>query len=686
MDTKAYDAGLPCKNPNCKSNGRPHPNCHCYSHMAEGGRIDVCASNSRHDSGCEYYAEGGITGLEPVPEENLSQSSNLEPVPSENMLEPVPEENLSGEDSNKYNTTGQQILTGVEGAGKGFAGPIATGLELGAHKLGIDSLLGIDTSAEAQKGREATNPGIHTATELAGLGAGLLTGTGEAGLIAKGANALEHVLPAAMSKVGAGVVKGFVENAAIQGGDEISKALLDQGDPNAATSSYIMHMGAAGLMGAVTGGVFGKIGKSASKGLEAIENQKMGAKAQGFLAGIGDASTGVKIDEALRSAKDLKSPNFDLSMYKKGLEAHAEIQDALHGTVSKKIVDTITKGVSTSIGTVVGSVTGGIPGAMAGSAIGNLVGDAITPSVEKIVDKAITKGNKYVYPAMVKALSTGETRGLWNALDYTNKLSQGAAKGIKAVGSLFGEAEQQGANAYVNEPEREKLRKFIEEGGVDKQIDNTLQQQNQSDQPIQAFAKGGKVDHNPQEPNTLATHFPNQAMMLSASKARVSNYLNSVRPTQPTKLSFDAHIKDHAAEKSYNNALDIANQPLSVIGHIHSGTLVPDHMKHMSQMYPEVYDHLSKKINEKVVESQMKGHMPSYKIRQGLSLFLRTPMDSSFTPQAIMAAQPNPAPQPPKDTNGRMKGGKATANSMNKRDKSYETGTQAAESDRVTRD
>lgn len=62
MDTYAYDAGLPCRNPHCKSQGQPHPNCKCYSsggedHFAKGGQ--VCAQGTQHDSGCIYYSEGG---------------------------------------------------------------------------------------------------------------------------------------------------------------------------------------------------------------------------------------------------------------------------------------------------------------------------------------------------------------------------------------------------------------------------------------------------------------------------------------------------------------------------------------------------------------------------------------------------------------------------------------------------
>ncbi len=66
-DYSAYDSNLPCKNPNCKSHGRPHPNCRCYG-MAKGGKVEPFCSTARmHSPGCEYYAEGGDVEAMPEP-------------------------------------------------------------------------------------------------------------------------------------------------------------------------------------------------------------------------------------------------------------------------------------------------------------------------------------------------------------------------------------------------------------------------------------------------------------------------------------------------------------------------------------------------------------------------------------------------------------------------------------------
>lgn len=60
----------PCINSSCKSYGKSHPNCRCYGGKmgmyggyADGGEVEhFCDSDRKHFKGCEYFAEGGISG------------------------------------------------------------------------------------------------------------------------------------------------------------------------------------------------------------------------------------------------------------------------------------------------------------------------------------------------------------------------------------------------------------------------------------------------------------------------------------------------------------------------------------------------------------------------------------------------------------------------------------------------
>lgn len=50
----------PCHNPNCKSFGKPHPNCRCHGSFAGGGKVEnFCSSDNSHEPGCQYFSDGG---------------------------------------------------------------------------------------------------------------------------------------------------------------------------------------------------------------------------------------------------------------------------------------------------------------------------------------------------------------------------------------------------------------------------------------------------------------------------------------------------------------------------------------------------------------------------------------------------------------------------------------------------
>jgi hypothetical protein len=70
-------SAYPCRNENCKSYGKPHPNCRCYGNSggegygdgyADGGEVEsYCSSSRAHHAGCEYFAGGGMV-KNPLPE------------------------------------------------------------------------------------------------------------------------------------------------------------------------------------------------------------------------------------------------------------------------------------------------------------------------------------------------------------------------------------------------------------------------------------------------------------------------------------------------------------------------------------------------------------------------------------------------------------------------------------------
>lgn len=566
-----------------------------------------------------------------------------------------PDEFIKENEEAKYGTTGQQALTAIEGLGQGYAGPIATGAEMGLNAVGVPGFKPEDIA-----GRAETNPVIHGVSEAAGLGAGLVTGGGELGLISKGLN----IIPKGGSfytKLGSAALKGAIEMGAVQGGDEISKAMLGQGDPNDPVGAAISHIGAAMLIGGGTGGVFGVTGQLGAKALEVAESNKLGTKAVNIVKGIGLASemqeAGVPPEAAenyVRQAGTFEDP-IEYNDVKQGINLYQKGMEKVKHAAVKATSD------------YAGFHTLGIPGLVIADSI-------VAPAIEKILNKPIAKTTKYIYPAVLRAISDGQTQGLAHTIDYATKVSKGAAKMNSAVEHLFSIGGQQIVNTNAIQ-QRERLKELVEDNELGDQISSAGQPQ--------GYADGGEVSEDPN--TTFTSTFPEQAQLLSAAKSRIVSYLGSQRPTPPiSQLPFDSYTEDPIKAAHYDRALDIANNPLGLLAKIKTGEVVPEEIQHMTQLYPEIYSQLTQKIEEKLYDSKIDEQNIPFKTLQGISMFLGKPLKSSFTPAYIQAAQSvyftSAPPQQPAGT-GKVKKKQA----LNKGPAMYKTTTQEAEADRSDR-
>jgi len=178
----------------------------------------------------------------------------------------------------------------------------------------------------------------------------------------------------------------------------------------------------------------------------------------------------------------------------------------------------------------------------------------------------------------------------------------------------------------------------------------------------------------------LADLFPEHNIVLNTAKARASNYLNTLKPSSvTTKLPFDSTPSTTKQDRDYKEALKLAASPLSILRHVAQGRLMPDTRKHFANMYPELHDDMSKRMTQGITEAQLEGRKPSYRVRQAMSLFMGAPLDSTFTPQSIIAAQQVFAPKaPPQGAPAPGKNKKGTA-TLTKASDQYETNSQAAE-------
>lgn len=588
---------LPCLNPSCKSHGTPHPNCRCYSGGEEngyqgfsgGGEVNFCSTGRQHKSDCEYFSDGGA-----VPDwDSLSAEQPQQQAPEWNSLSAPPPEpaapdwdSLSTDqpDGGGYLEQGKAAL---EGASQGLLGPIAPAAE---------TMLGISTP-EAINKRAQDFPLTHGISEAGTLAGSMLLGTGEAGLIAKGAEAAAKASELGM--VGRSVLKAAVETASFAASDEMTKAFLGQpgSDPEHPVSAALLHVGAAGLLGAATGGVFtygeGLIGK----GLDALNTKEGVSKVESILDNLGNSKN---------LAKD-----FGIS---KMVNKQAEIA-----------ADSLAGAGATAIKAKLPFVPWSVPF--------EKIKEKVSPITDWAAGKIVSKFNNYASDAVIKGILTNEFSGLPNAVHYALKAGAGAKMAIAGVGACMKAGTAQIAPP-TSDAAKQSLREILEMGGIEKQMQNTITDQTQGN----SFAHGGEVK--PEPSHGFSNIFPEQNTLLSAAKGRISAYLNGLRPqTNQPKAAFDDVQTTPEQNRKYEKALSVAVNPMSILDHVNNGSLTPEHMQHFTSLYPEVHRFLSKEMTKQITEAQLKKEKPPYPKRQSMSLFLGADLDSSFGQSALQTIQ-----------------------------------------------
>lgn len=218
---------------------------------------------------------------------------------------------------------------------------------------------------------------------------------------------------------------------------------------------------------------------------------------------------------------------------------------------------------------------------------------------------------------------------------YNQDIKRGHKKINSKVGRLFRDSPMEHVDT---EKGKKSIEAWLDKGGITHDIKQELSAQGGP----QIMADGGEVvrregvghDHH------LANIYPTQNMMLQEAKGRMSNYLSGLKPQKhPMKLAFDDEPDTKHQHKSYHKALEIAANPLSVLDKIKDGTIEAEHVGHFKNMYPEMDQALQKKITTEISKAQLAKEKPHFKVRQGLSLLLGTPLSGELSQQNIMAAQ-----------------------------------------------
>ena len=289
---------------------------------------------------------------------------------------------------------------------------------------------------------------------------------------------------------------------------------------------------------------------------------------------------------------------------------------------------------------------GGVKGAIEGGITGLFAQQLLAPAIDRGI-------RSYAVPFAIKALSSGFPETMGSMLRYGESAARGASKLSTGINALFKSGGTKAIEAEASASDKDKIDDYVSNG----ELNNQLQEQTQAPAPTplstQHFAEGGEVKNPQNEPTPasaiqpvlksvsgISKAMPDHAAVLAGAKVRVANYLNSVRPQKHApKLAFDDVPHNAEQHRSYQKALDLAAQPLGVLNHMKAGTLTPELLKHFHSMWPELHDHISKKLTERITKAQMDDEKPSYRVRQSMSLFLGAPLDATLSPQAIQSVQ-----------------------------------------------
>lgn len=213
-----------------------------------------------------------------------------------------------------------------------------------------------------------------------------------------------------------------------------------------------------------------------------------------------------------------------------------------------------------------------------------------------------------------------------------------------------------------------------EAGGVDvENIKNHLQEIRENPHKINEI--GGD----------LSSVMPDHAAIIAAKAANATNFLDQQQPMGAQRSPLDKVLPPNKMQKAaYDRKLQIAENPLSIISRIKNGTIQPDDLMTLDSIYPKLGQKIREKATEILANTNADESKISYKHRQGLSLLLGEPLDSTMTMQSMQAIIQSQAPKtpPPSAPGQNKKASGVELKQINEVNKLSETPLQARQIDK----
>lgn len=542
---------------------------------------------------------------------------------NQGYVQATPEQVSQQISHDKYGGVGEQIKTGLEGAASAATFGASTGLE---------KLAGV--KSEDIEGRAKENPGSHVLGQVAGLaGSALIPGVGAANLLehagVAGADALGlGGSEALLAKVGSSAVKQGIETGLFQAGDEASKMFASDKPINAeAVQTAVTNVGLSGLIGGGLGAGIGAVSPLFKAGQD-----KLG----GLLKGIIDHVNGA-VPEA--SIVDGISP----------MSAAPLEQEVAKPTISQSLFQKMKDRLPVSPLGLVGLIIS--PKA----AVAGFLMDALSSAAGKDLGEAGKIG-------LMKFLGSSqaiEPEGFKAMTDFIQNTIKGETLTSKAANAVFDAGKDVLPSRAI--PDDYQINK----------LDKNLKELQKNPSPL--FDMGGKTAH----------YLPEHGTMMAQTAGNAVQYLNSLRPNNHPQNPLDEKIEPSTFQsENFNNALKIAEQPLTVLKDVKDGTVTPENIAHLHALYPDLYEKLIHKVADNMIQHKADGGSVPYKTRLSVSLFLGQPLDSTMTPSSIQAMQPQNAQAQPQFQNAGAQHG--SMKNINKLAENYQTPQQARQAEKIS--
>lgn len=211
-----------------------------------------------------------------------------------------------------------------------------------------------------------------------------------------------------------------------------------------------------------------------------------------------------------------------------------------------------------------------------------------------------------------------------------------------------------------------KTRALIEESKK-----NLISQKDSENDNIKMYANNPSalVDKLDKHMKDLGDAAPNIYQQLHLAAGNAVAFLHSKMPqTTDPSSPFAEPMKPSSTESyQFDRYRKLVEDPMLSLRQIKDRTITSEATETLMNVYPQLYQELKQNILQKAFESKEKGKEIPYQTKQAISIFLGQTLDSSLSPQSILANQmifalPQNNPQAAKSSSKPMGASKRMAN------------------------